>query len=134
MAPDEPSQPELKYCWSTDGELYHGAFATVEEAAAKLEGRSGFVAEAVPVELDGLVDADSLIDTMICRANDEAGEASEDWLSWVKREDIAELHDAIMPAVSAWVEKHDPISFWGVSNPRAIDAALSAPADNGEGK
>lgn len=127
--PAEDAAPELKYCWSTDGELYHDGFATTEEAIAQLEGRSGFIAEIVPVGLDGLVDADGLVETMICRAGDEGGEAAEDWLSFVKRADIAELHGAIMPAVAAWVEKHEPIYFWGVRNPINIAATDEVRAD-----
>lgn len=117
---------QLEYCWSRDEEgPFAGPHDSVEEAA--LEALTGtdydgvYVGERKDVDFDGLVDEDGLIETMMCRAGDEVGEVSEDWLSAIKQADRDALKAAILPAIKAWVEERDPIRFWRVVNVRYIN-------------
>lgn len=71
------------YAWSTDGEIFHGSLDTREDAIK--EGRecgSGirfFTGRAVDFEPDFLQAAEVAVEQLYTQAEDDVGEASEDW-------------------------------------------------------
>lgn len=121
--PALPAEPDaaqqVEYCWSRDEEgPFAGPHDCAEEAA--LEALTGtdydgvYIGERADIDFDGLVDEDSLIETMMCRAGDEVGEVAEDWLSAITQADRNALKAAILPIIKAWVDERDPIRFWRV--------------------
>lgn len=110
----------IKYCYSTNGENFDGDFDSREEAIYEavclfnLEvGQVVFTAESSPISASQLIRADHVIDNIQCAAADLAGEAGEDYLSCVSTEHMDEL-EAI---ISEWMERVEPVYFFGVDTP-----------------
>lgn len=107
----------IKYCYSTNGENFDGDFDSREEAIYEavclfnLEvGQVVFTAESAPISARQLIRADHVIDNIQCAAADLAGEAGADYLSCVSTEHMYELESII----SEWMERVDPVYFFGV--------------------
>ena len=97
---------------SPDAEAWHGMYETREEAIT--DGRQDYSGDdywitsghLVPLEAV-LPDVDDIIDTMACRASDEAGECAEEYpdLTLAAKAELAEL-------LYAWGEKYARPQFW----------------------
>ena len=110
----------IKYCYSTNGENFDGDFDSREEAIYEavclfnLEvGQVVFTAESAAISASQLIRADHVIDNIQCAAADLVGEAGEDYLSYVSTEHMDEL-EAI---ISEWMERVEPVYFFGVDKP-----------------
>lgn len=108
----------ISYCYSTNGENFTGDFESREEAIYEaicllgLEvGNVIFTAESSPISEIELIRADHVIDDIQCAATDLAGEAGEDYLSYVSTEHMDELELMI----SEWMKKVEPVSFYSVN-------------------
>jgi hypothetical protein len=117
-----------QYTWSSDNELFKGRFdephdALIDAIESGAEvGSKVYIAELVPVSTSQLVSADQIIEQARCMAGDLAGEAGEDYLSVVSTEQEQELE----ALVAAWMERVEPVCFWGVEHSFAV---IVSPAD-----
>lgn len=117
MSTETPKQ----YSWSTDEETFHDQCDSLEAAVAaavdyhggELEiGSNIYVGEALEIDTQQLVSADSIIDNISCQAYDVAGEASEDYLAHVTAEQKKELERL----VAEWAERVEKPTFWRVGS------------------
>mgnify|MGYP000982511971 CR=1 FL=1 len=118
-----------QYSWSTDEERFHDQCDSVEAAiAAAVEyhgrdmevGSTVYVGEVLRVQTAQLISADSIIENMQVQAYDYAGEASEDYLASVTKEQEMEL----ARLVAKWADSVEAPNFWQVLNtvPHVITA------------
>jgi len=113
-----------QYAWSTDEEMYHGKFDTVEEALAEarehlidgLDEDPGsytvWVGEAKPIPTGRLVDAECIVERMQERAYEEVGEFGEDYLTTATAEQLKELEALVV----AWADRVEMPSFYSADN------------------
>ena len=107
----------MKYCYSTDEVTFSGDFDSREEALyegrALYPGVDIFTAECVPFVAS--LDAHWIIDQLNCEATDHAGEAGEEWLSFVPKSERQELEKELNKALNKWMKKtkNEP-HFYGV--------------------
>lgn len=117
-----------EYTWSSDEERYNGRFDSPHDALMDAiatgadVGSKISIAEVVPISASQLVSADQIIEQARCMAGDLAGEAGEDYLSIVSKEQEQELK----ALVAAWMDKVEPVYFWGVDN---VNAVIVSPHD-----
>ncbi len=128
---------EKQYSWSTDEEQFHDQCNSAEEAIAAaikyhggtLEaGHTIYVGEVLRVTTASLIDASGIVEAMQEAAYDCSGEASEDYLATVTKEQLSELERA----VAAWADSVEPPAFWQVVNAIAhVVTTEDVGADNG---
>lgn len=110
-----------KYCWSTDGEIYHGEFETPEEALGEASdtnpGRKSFyVGETCPpTQPELLWRAYDWLGYVSCH-DEYSGEWAEDW-DQSTPEQRDELEAEVRPILAAWLDRHGlRPKFFTVSN------------------
>lgn len=111
-----------KWCTSSDGEHYNGEpFNTKEDAISdgKLVygGDDFYVGQIVQIYSSQLFDVDWMLDSMNERAQDEAGDAGEDYLCDVTKEQKEDLEKTL----EKWFKKNglEP-TFFGIENEEKI--------------
>ncbi|BAK75776.1 hypothetical protein NH8B_0944 [Pseudogulbenkiania sp. NH8B] len=120
-----------EYCWSNNGEEYHGSFTSIDEAlddylntydvddAAHVHiGEAKHYAPGSPVSL-----ADDVLEQMNCQAADEAGEHADDWphLPYDKLNELGQM-------IQDFVWQHDAPTFYTVENTVLYDVSTRQPA------
>jgi hypothetical protein len=123
----ESPMPDAEFSYSTDGgEYYMGSFATREEALAEAREDVPYrkVWTGIQVPFDVAVDAGTVIEDLRNRADDHAGDVSEDWLSRVTAHERDELCAALTVAFVVWMTKygHAP-TFYGIADEEIFDPA-----------
>jgi len=114
----------MRYSFSNNGENYHGDCDSREAAIA--EGIEYFGIEVGNTVYTGEInkplasrfapDEDDVTEIMCLRADDNAGEASEDWLRDIPKEASEELTADLAKLVDAWATKHKlQPAFWLVT-------------------
>jgi hypothetical protein len=114
------AEKATKYCFSTDNEHFTGSYDSVEEAdRAAIEennlenDQDYWVGEEVPYVPH--VDADQVIDQACCSAQDHAGEAAEEWLAHLPKEEVEKLEQRLTKVFQEWlVEVGHEARFFGV--------------------
>jgi len=117
----------MEYCVAKneEDELYRGSYSSIEEALAKGPKELGFdgtekgiwVAEAHLFSPH--IDADQVLEQLICDCHDQCGEASDLWEPQLTPKTAREeLEAQLNAAFQAWMEKHSekPTCF-SVNNP-----------------
>lgn len=90
-----------------------GAFETKEEAieAGKDEHQGNwsqfYVGQVKNMSISVGVDAENIIGDIAENVYSEVGEAAEDYLSCVRKEDMSELEDLLNDVLHHWMDKHD---------------------------
>lgn len=116
-----------QYCYSWDDEVFNnGTFPTVEAALADAiaenddEHSHVFIGEAVPyTNCAFFPDADTIIEYMQERADDEVGEYADCYID-VDKEAEEELTKQLKDLLFAWCEKHQVSpTFYRVKNSEA---------------
>jgi hypothetical protein len=106
------------YCYSEDGEFFHGDHTSREAAAAAgfdcyPDAETIYVGLRVRNSAHLFVDGESILTQVSECAGDNAGECAEDWL-WGsdirKPEKVAELEQL----VGDWIQANDPPDFYMV--------------------
>src|SRR5471030_1432361 len=102
-------------CWSANEEDFNsGSLGELIDRNDHLEvGATVYVADAEPIALSRLVDAEDVLDTMRDRASDIVGEHADDYPD-VDKGAEAELSELL----AGWIAKHCPPRFYEVSNVR----------------
>ena len=116
----------MHYSHSTDGELFHGEFATPEEAAVDAFGNHPSL-ESIEVGENHMrpaayyVSGCSILESVSDTAFDDCGEAADGWLETLMRDDekVVELEKLI----GDWIDRNDPVAFWHIKNVRTITRA-----------
>ena len=107
-------QPEK--CWSRDEENF--SYQSLEDLLDTHDelkpGDTVWVADAVRPDMNRLIDADDVTQTMGERAYDIAGEHAEDYPDVSK-----EAEDELNALLAGWISKNCAPTFWGVENVRA---------------
>lgn len=121
---DEPTAPT--YSYSTDDEIYHGEFDSPDAAAAEAfyddpELEAVSIGENRKHTAHHYVSADRILEDVTERADDECGEASEDWLAGVMHN--VDLKAELERLVGDWLQAQEPPNFWRVANTRQITRA-----------
>jgi hypothetical protein len=122
-----------RFSYSTDGgEYYHGDFPTREEALAEARedapGRKAWTGVQVPFSF--MVDAAGVIDELRDRANDHAGDVSDDWLDRVPHSELDELGAVLTEAFVAWMDKHGHApTFYGIQDVEVHPAPTPLPTE-----
>lgn len=104
-----------KWGYTRDGEMYSGCYDTAEEAAeegALEEGQTVKVGQYRDPEVLAFVDADSVIERIICQ-DEYCGDWAEDALACTD-EQMAELTEAFREAMRTWLDKHDLWPSFGI--------------------
>ncbi len=124
-----------QYSWSTDEEQFHDQCNSVEEdIAAAIDYHGGLeigttvhVGEVQQVATRQLVSADAIIEYMQVQAYDFSGEASEDYLASVTKEQQEELERLVIE----WADRVEKPGFWQVINsaPHVITAEDQVPSN-----
>ena len=123
-APAEPGS--AIYSYSIDGEMFHGAFASPEDAAAdgllsNPDAPAIEVAECVRRPASAFVSGEFVVEDAQQRALDSCGDAAEDWLNDVVVDRAA--MDELERHVGDWLQARDPVTFFEVINARKITRA-----------
>ena len=107
----------MTYSYSTNQENYHGDFETREaalaEAYALYPGVPVWTGENSKKEAADFIDVSDLFENAQCQAEDECGEAAEDWLPVHFKKELerkAELREII----GKFMQEHWPVNFWAV--------------------
>lgn len=114
------------YSYSIDGEMFHGEFASPEDAAAEgllsePDAPAIEVAECVRRPASAFVCGEFVVEDAQQRAFDSCGEAAEDWLNDVVVDRAA--MDELERHVGDWLQARDPVTFFEVINTRKITRA-----------
>ena len=114
------------YSYSIDGEVFHGEFASPEDAAAdgllsEPDAPAIEVAECVRRPASAFVSGEFVVEDAQQRAFDSCGEAAEDWLNDVVVDRAA--MDELERHVGDWLQARDPVMFFEVINTRKITRA-----------
>ena len=123
------------YAYSFDEEVFHGQYASFQEALAAAEEdadeeTSVWIGLSSPAfTRQFMPDSSELRDNLAERAGDEFGEYSEDWLSSPFPKDVAEKIDALLSQIAEIIQQYDPPRFFNID--QAIEHAL---ADKGDAK
>jgi hypothetical protein len=113
---------DKKWCTSLDGEHYSGdAFDTKEEAIN--DGKVGYggdpfyVGQICEIKATQLLDIDWMLESMAERAQEEAGDAGEDYLCDVTKKQKEDLEKTL----EKWFKKNklNPC-FYGIENEEEI--------------
>lgn len=113
----EREEDGMRYGWSANEENFTGDFETREEALAEAkrenpEHTTLWTGERHPKSAADFVNVGSLLEDMQVAADDEAGEAAEDWLpGWNKEKD---KQDALKAIIAQFVDATWPCRFWVV--------------------
>lgn len=110
---------EKKECWSSDEETFNAD--SLEELIEMGTGMPGdfevgdmvYAGDAVTPDPADYIDADGILEQMGERANDDCGEAADDYPD-ITPEAKQELEDVL----KAWARKHCTPRFWKVKNVR----------------
>ena len=105
---------EENKCRSVDNETFNCETLgeLLDNNADELKaGMTVYVADAEPPNIALLCDADDVLETIGCRADDMAGEYAED-CARVSAEAKVELNALL----AAWIQKHCSLNFWTVRN------------------
>jgi len=113
---------DKKWCTSSDGEHYDSeCFETKEEAIADRKNGYGgdpfYVGQVRKIYTTQLFDVDWMLDSMSERAQEEAGDAAEDYLCVLTKEQKEDLEKTI----ENWFKNNglEP-TFWGIENEEKI--------------
>ena len=122
---EEQQAPEgAEFYWTVNEESYsEGPFDSREAAdeaacadAAEQEWSGTFWTawKHDPTASDFSISADSVIDQLSIDAHNMAGDSAEGWPASYCSEDeaTAELETKLNEVLHAWIDKHDPPSFW----------------------
>ena len=105
-----------QYTFSLDRELWTGSFETREQALAEALKRAAadpnaplsvYVGQIAAVDPRVSGHAQAILNSIARRVRSELGEAAENMLADVSREQVCELDAAIAQAVVAWLGKHN---------------------------
>jgi hypothetical protein len=115
-----------KWGWSTDGECYHGFYASREDAikagateGAAEPGQRIFVGRFRAPILEGAIDASLILD-QVTDQDDYCGDWAEDWPGCTQGQ-VDELTNIIRKAFCEWLGKHDlRPSFGVIDNPEEL--------------
>ena len=118
---------ERKWCYSFNEENFEGDFETREDAIgegtyyAKDEGITIFHVGTQKTIVLG-VNVDAIIEQLGEDANEQAGEAADDYLRRVKTKEVVILEEKLNEVVHSWLSDfgHRP-TFWTVDNVEKID-------------
>lgn len=122
----QPAPEPAIYSYSIDGEMFHGAFASPEAAAAdgllsNPDAPAIEVAECVRRPASAFVSGEFVVEDAQQRALDSCGDAAEDWLNDVVVDRAA--MDELERHVGDWLQARDPATFFEVINARKITRA-----------
>ena len=101
-------------CWSADNETFNCETLgeLIDNNADELKpGVTVYVADAEPPNIALLCDANDVLETIGCRADDMANEYAED-CARVSAEAKVELNALL----AGWIQKHCSLNFWTVRN------------------
>ena len=97
------------WCYSADGQTFHGDFATREEAVAEARdmrpGEVVWVGRAADAEVDP-VDGWQIVERLGETANESCGDVADDYPSGVTNEQVQELESAVEKVVGEWLTRH----------------------------
>lgn len=116
---------DKKWCTSKDGEHYNSEVFDTREEAIKdgLKGYGGgdfWVGQIAKISIYQLFDVQCVIDSMQEQASELAGDAAEDYLTFMKKKDRKELEVTI----TRWFKKHDyEPDFYGIENIEEVKPA-----------
>lgn len=116
-----------KYSYSTDEEIYHGTFDTIEQACDEAAGEvnigSNFwVGEQSKPSPESYWDADDWLEHVSCQ-DDFAGDWAENWDESTK-EQREELQVEVRAVMAAWLKRHNlEPKFWNINKPRKFYVA-----------
>jgi hypothetical protein len=101
---ERPAVEGTVYCVSTDGELFHGMYGSVEEALCEETKRPCWVGRAIPQRASAF--CPPLVDCLMEAAIDECGsEATDGWPD--ASEDMEkDLHRELRDLVDRWADEH----------------------------
>ena len=121
------------YSYSFDDEVFHGQYASVEEALAAAE-EAADEEMSVWIGLSSLAftrqfmpDSNELRDNLAERAGAEFGEYSEDWLSSPFPQDVAEKIDVLLGQIAKIIQQYDPPKFFHIG--KTTEHALANKGD-----
>lgn len=107
-----------KFCYSKNEQQYHGEFKTRDDAiheARALDHDTFFTAECIPYV--PFISVDDIFDQLACQASDHAGEAGEEWLSFIPKEEKNELENSLNRVFKKWMKKtNNEPHFYRVEN------------------
>lgn len=101
---------------NNDEGIFSGDWDTKDEAVAAAAGEFGLspgakfrVGRYVEYQLPQVY-ADHVIDQAVCEADDEVGDAADDWLSHVPKEEEEKLTDRLTKVFHDWIAEfgHEP--------------------------
>jgi hypothetical protein len=122
---DKPSAGGRWCISSNDEHGFHGDYATREEAIADAANDLGlapgdafYLGQAsIPTPAAASPCAENIIDNAICEAGDNYGEAAEDWLAIVGKEETADLQRRLNAAWEEWLRAHGlEAHFWTIDD------------------
>lgn len=138
------TKPCIYIAWHDYGDTHITVWsegATRREAFDRFRAEHGIPEEAsmktsrkveVTAQTFATIDGDDIIDHMQVQADDECGEAAEDWLTGLDREVRCELTAAIGEAIASWVKRHDlEPRFFSIAAIEEVPAAWFLPVIEG---
>ena len=105
---------EMKWCFSTNGETFEGAFCYREEAIEEARESGNDIVDigrSKPIDfakMARVLAKDTLEDAIICQISDIVGDCAEDA---AQSKDFLDLANQVAPILEAWLTRHYSVFY-----------------------